>query len=96
MKNNKFVKSSALILAPLALAMGVLVGVNKARPVQDVKASSYTVNSVPTDLNLNDVDGPDVRAYYSDLVGKGDSQLSGTNLLKNLKPILKRNQKYRL
>lgn len=94
MKNNKFVKNSALILAPLALAMGVLVGVNKSQSTEDVFASSYSTSPIPTNLDLNDVDGPDVRAYYSDLVGKGDSQLSGTNLLKNLKPILKKNQKY--
>ena len=59
-----------------------------------VEASSYSVNSVPTTIDCNDLDDTAIRNYYNGLVGKGDSQLSGTNLLKNLKPILKNGQTY--
>ena len=58
------------------------------------EASSYSVNSVPTTIDCNDLDDTAIRNYYNGLVGKGDSQLSGTNLLKNLKPILKNGQTY--
>ena len=47
---------------------------------------------VPTTINLNDVSESKIREYYSNLNSLDDSERSGTNLLKNLKPILKENQ----
>ena len=59
-----------------------------------VEASSYTVNNVPKNLNLNDTNASDIRNYYSSLNTLSASERQGTNLLKNLKPILKNGQKY--
>lgn len=49
--------------------------------------------SVPTTIDLNDVTETNVRNYYSNLNSLSESERSGTNLLKNLKPILKNGQK---
>ena len=62
---------------------------------KDVKeASAYSASSLPSTIDLNDSSASDVRNYYSSLNGKSASELKGENLLKNLKPILKNNQKY--
>ena len=44
---------------------------------------------VPKDIDLNDVEDEKIREYYADLNSKSESELQGTNLLKNLKPVLK-------
>ena len=93
MKNRNFIKNSMLLLLPVSLGLGVLLGVNKKSAAQ-VSASSYSVNSVPKNLDLNDYTESEVRSYYSNLNGLGSDELQGTNLLKNLKPILKNGQKY--
>ena len=59
---------------------------------QEVEA--YDINSLPTTINLNDASDQVIRNYYSNLNSLGENELKGTNLLKNLKPILKNNQKY--
>ena len=56
--------------------------------------SAYSVTSLPTDIDLNDTSETDIRSYYSSLNSLTSSERKGTNLLKNLKPILKSNQKY--
>ena len=58
-------------------------------------ASSYSTYSVPTkNINLNDASSETIRNYYSNLNNLSASERQGTNLLKNLKPILKNGQKY--
>lgn len=52
-------------------------------------AMATDTSSLPTTINLNLVGENDVRSYYSALNGLGEDELKGTNLLKNLKPILK-------
>ena len=59
-----------------------------------VEASSYSVNSVPTTVDLNDASDSDIRSYYASLNSLTANEKKGTNLLKNLKPILKNGQKY--
>ena len=54
--------------------------------------SLQTRVSVPTTLNLNDVSEANIRDYYSSLNSLSEDELKGTNLLKNLKPILKSGQ----
>ena len=49
--------------------------------------------SVPTTIDLNDVKEENIRSYYSNLNSLEESQRQGTNLLKNLKPILKEGQR---
>ncbi|MCR5332649.1 MAG: endonuclease [Bacilli bacterium] len=46
----------------------------------------------PTTIDLNDVKEEKIRDYYSGLNSLSEEERSGTNLLKNLKPILKNNQ----
>lgn len=49
--------------------------------------------SVPTTIDLNDVKEENIRSYYSNLNSLEEGQRQGTNLLKNLKPILKEGQR---
>ncbi len=47
--------------------------------------------SLASSINLNDNSEQEIRNYYSDLNGLDESELRGTNLLKNLKKILRKN-----
>ena len=58
------------------------------------KADAYDTSSLPTTINLNDCTDEEVRNYYSALNSLDENERKGTNLLKNLKPILKNGQKY--
>ena len=57
-------------------------------------ASAYNVMDLPKNIDLNDASEETIRSYYSSLDGLTESELKGTNLLKNLKPILKKGQMY--
>lgn len=61
---------------------------------KEAKASSYSATSPTTNIDLNDATASQVRSYYSSLSSLSSSERQGTNLLKNLKPILKKNQQY--
>ena len=82
------------------VAMSALVGAIFAGTViyfnekEVEKTSAYTVSSLPTTIDLNDSTSSEIRNYYSALNSLGSSEKTGTNLLKNLKPILKNGQKY--
>ena len=85
----------------LFLSLGMVVGCSSIillglenNKVSSAEASSYTTASVPKNLNLNDTSASDIRNYYSSLNSLSTSERQGTNLLKNLKPILKNGQKY--
>lgn len=54
----------------------------------------YSSSSAPKNLDLNDTEPEQIKAYYKDLNDLISSERQGTNLLKNLKPILKNGQKY--
>ena len=58
------------------------------------KLDAYSASSLPTTIDLNDCSEQEIRSYYSSLNSMDVSQRKGTNLLKNLKPILSNNQKY--
>ena len=82
-------------LSLLTLTSGVLLGVSINKQKQNTKeAKAYSVSSLPTTIDLNDNSASDIRSYYSSLNNLSTSERQGTNLLKNLKPILKNNQKY--
>lgn len=70
---------SAFCLTSIAFAHNEIKSVNAA-------------SSVPTDIDLNDSSEAEIRDYYRDLNLLEESQRQGSNLLKNLKPILKNNQ----
>lgn len=84
----------AVRYACLATIVGLLVPafINVIN-VHQADASSYDVRSVPTTIDLNDSTSSEIISYYKDLPSSS-SEKQGTNLLKNLKPILKNNQKY--
>ena len=84
---------SLSMIALLALsAIGVAFVSASKENVDEVEA--YTASSLPTTIDLNPTTSADIREYYSDLVYLDNSEKTGTNLLKNLKPILKNGQKY--
>lgn len=58
------------------------------------RADAYDTSVLPTTINLNDCTDDEVRNYYSALNSLDENERKGTNLLKNLKPILKNGQKY--
>ncbi len=65
---------------------------NVADRLIDVDAYSYP--SLPKSINLNDTEDDDIRSYYSELNSYDESEKRGTNLLKNLKGILRKNFQY--
>ena len=77
------------VFAPLLISAVALASLAfLPKEVKSVSAAS----SVPTDIDLNDCTETEIRDYYKGLNSLGDSERQGTNLLKNLKPILKTNQ----
>lgn len=92
MKNEILLKNSITLILLLALAAGVLLGAKNSK-TQEV--SAYTSeSSLPTTIDLNDTSVSNIRSYYSSLNSMSTSERQGTNLLKNLKTILKNGQKY--
>lgn len=58
------------------------------------ETDGYSGNSCPTTIKLKAPEESKIRNYYSDLLSLDVSEKQGTNLLKNLKPILMEDQKY--
>ena len=90
-RKNNLIKIA--VLSSLFVLGASLINYQSAVP-SEVEASNYSVNSIPTTINLNDTSEANIRNYYSSLNGLSENERKGTNLLKNLKPILKNNQKY--
>ena len=90
MKTNKYTFRIAALSSVFALGIGLLVNISK--PSTEVDA--YSESSLPTTIDLNDCTEQVVRDYYSGLNSLDVSERQGTNLLKNLKPILKNGQQY--
>ena len=70
---------------------GVATSINK---VEVKSMDAYSVANLPTTINLNDNTDEEIRNYYSSLSSLSEAERKGNNLLKNLKPILAKNQKY--
>ena len=77
---------SALSFASVALAI--------ANGKEIKKADAYSISTLPTTIDLNDTSEANIRSYYSSLNSLSASEKQGNNLLKNLKTILRNNQKY--
>ena len=92
MKKSLLLKKTIITLLPISLGLGVVLGAAKKSNVEEVQG--YTTSSLPTTIDLNDTSASNIRSYYSSLNGKSESERKGNNLLKNLKTILKNNQKY--
>ena len=86
-KKNKIIITSSFFFAFLLIPISR--SYNCPEPAQ-----AYSSSSLPTTINLNDTSENDIRDYYSSLNDLSIDELQGDNLLKNLKPILKNNQKY--
>ena len=87
------------LIACLSLAAVVTAGLSisfshTSKEAEKASASSYSTNTVPTTIDLNDASASTIRNYYGDLSNLATNERQGTNLLKNLKPILKNGQKY--
>ncbi len=80
----------ALAVSVLSLASALVIFQNKN--YQEV--SAYTVSSLATTIDLNDCSDDEIRSYYAGLNSLSEDERQGTNLLKNLKPILSNGQKY--
>ena len=88
-------KKPIIIVSILGLlgASGAIIA-SSANEVWKGAEAYNSTTSLPTTIDLNDSTSSEVRSYYSSLNGLSSSELKGTNLLKNLKPILKNNQTY--
>ena len=92
MKRRTFTLIGALFASSLACAaIGCIAFHNEKEATE---AHAYSTSSLPTTIDLNDTEEANVRSYYSSLNALPTSERQGTNLLKNLKPILKTGQKY--
>ena len=89
MAKNKLIK---IVFSSVALALAI--GAATFSRIEIKEAKGYDTSSLPTTIDLNDSSSADIRSYYSGLNNLSESERKGTNLLKNLKTILKNGQKY--
>ena len=80
----------ALAVALLSVSIAFAANQNQVY----VEAKAYTAAKLPTTIDLNDNTEEEIRSYYAGLNSLSESERKGTNLLKNLKPILAKDQKY--
>ena len=88
-KKSALFKSIALA-SILFLNAALFINLN----IRAVELNAYSIAELPTTIDLNDCTEQEIRSYYAGLNSLDQSERQGTNLLKNLKPILKNNQKY--
>ena len=75
----------------ISLGIGVFINISK----NALSVGAYSISNLEKDvIDLNDCTEQEIRDYYSELNSLDELERQGTNLLKNLKPILKNNQKY--
>ena len=80
----------AILVGLLAFSTGFAL--IKNQNYQQVDA--YSIANLPSTIDLNDNTEAEIRNYYAGLNSLSENERLGTNLLKNLKPILANNQKY--
>ena len=90
MKRKSTLIKLAAISTVFAMNAGLFINLNRAA----VELDAYSISELPTTIDLNDCTADEIRDYYSSLSSLDSSERQGTNLLKNLKPILSNNQKY--
>ena len=94
MKRKTLIHASVAVSAMAFMVAGTIAGISLFEKKAE-KADAYTTQeSCPTTIDLNDTSTANIRSYYSSLNNLSTSERQGTNLLKNLKPILKNGQKY--
>ncbi len=87
-------KNKPVFLVVGFLAVAGSASLNLLSKPSYVPTRGYSTSSLPTTINLNDCDSDTIRNYYSSLNSLPNEEKTSSNLLKNLKPILKNNQKY--
>lgn len=86
-------KVSIVLLSSLLLISGLSVfGFSNVDNINTYTPTSAA--TLPKNINLNSVSESAIRVYYSGLSSLQEGELKGTNLLKNLKPILNNNFVY--
>ena len=94
MKRKTIINSAIAGSVMSFMVAGTLIGINQLNKKFE-KVDAYThQTSCPTTIDLNDTSAANIRNYYSSLNNLSTSERQGTNLLKNLKTILKNGQKY--
>ena len=83
-----------IVVVSLLSLLGVSLAISLVHVSNRTKAEAYSTSSLPTTIDLNDCTDAEIRNYYSSLNSLSSSELKGTNLLKNLKPVLSNGQKY--
>lgn len=78
----------------LAFTLGIGLAANINKSYEELDAHDVPSGSLTGTINLNDCTETEIRDYYANLNGLDASERQGTNLLKNLKPILSNNQTY--
>ena len=90
----KLAKNQGLILLSLSLISVASFSYCLFLNHNSESVGAYDTSDLPTTINLNDSTSSQIRTYYSSLNSLSASERQGTNLLKNLKTILKNGQKY--
>ena len=94
MKKNILVYLSLLGISITSFGAAILLH-NKTNAIKTDAETTYTAQTLGTmNINCNDTSEADIRSYYSALNSLSTSERKGTNLLKNLKPILSNGVKY--
>ena len=93
MKRKTLIHGSIVVSTMAFMTLGTLLGVSYFNnKLKETKA--YSAASLPTTIDLNAPSTSTIRNYYSSLNSLSTSERQGENLLKNLKTILKNNQRY--
>ena len=90
MNKKSFLFKSVALTSVIVLNVTLCSNLNRNAKV----VNAYSTTSLPTTIDLNDCTDEQIRTYYSGLNSLDASERQGSNLLKNLKPILKNGQKY--
>ena len=80
---------TSILVSAFVVGAGISFSLNESKKVE-----GYEVATLPTEIDLNDCSDTVIRNYYSSLNNLSQSERQGTNLLKNLKTILKNGQNY--
>ncbi len=87
-------KRGLLILSPITVTVVGVSFILGSSPKQSAFVYAYDTSKLPTTISLKDNTEEEIRNYYSSLNSLSENERQGNNLLKNLKTILKNDQKY--
>ena len=90
MKINKQISILSALSLAFTLGIGLVANINASHKEMD--AYTDVPSKLTSTINLSDCTQDTIREYYSSLNSLDISERQGTNLLKNLKPILSNNQ----